>query len=112
MGKCKLFIQYTYHPAPITPDPAPRVDQVEFNNIAHLSNYLQFESDKAFQLGYGKGMMPHENKTSKSTDVKLILQYKDDHSVISAEFVSAHAFARFLDRNQDIAECVGYTRKG
>jgi hypothetical protein len=110
MAQCKIVVRYKYTPAHVA-DKTPRIDEADFNSIANLSNYLRWEPERAAQLGYGKGPMPHYNLLSKSEDVKLIIYFKDEHEDITAEFASAHAFARFLDRNPAIAACVGYKSK-
>lgn len=108
---CKLLIRYTRFPSPVDRDRSPQIVETDFSNIHNLANYLRTESDRAVQLGYGKGPLPHVKNYSRTEDVKIIIYFRDEHQEITAEFTNAYAFARFLDRNPAIAECVGYTSK-
>ena len=105
----KITLRYKYIPA-IGHDLTPRIVFEDFVNIHELANYLRWEPERAVQIGYGK--LPHNHIYSgRSSDVTLMLWFKDAHSELHAEFANVGAFARFLDSNNVIADCLNYTPK-
>jgi hypothetical protein len=105
----KITLRYKYIPA-IGHDLTPRIVFEDFVNIHELANYLRWEPERAVQIGYGK--LPHNHiHSGRSSEVTLMLWFKDAHSELRAEFANVSAFARFLDSNDVIADCLNYTPK-
>lgn len=105
----KITLRYKYIPT-IGNDVTPRIVFEDFVNILELANYLRWEPERAVQIRYGK--LPHNHIPSgRSTDVTLMLWFKASHYELHAEFADVHSFARFLDCNPLIAECVNYKPK-
>jgi hypothetical protein len=105
----KITLRYTYIPA-IGNDLTPRIVFEDFVNILELANYLRWEPERAMQIGYGK-LPSNHIPSGRSTDVTLLLWFKAHQYELHAEFANVHSFARFLDCNSVIAECVNYKPK-